>query len=52
MKLLFFGTSYYSLRRFLGDAIRWRPVNIYNARGLRFARQRLLRKHGKVSAYR
>jgi hypothetical protein len=52
MKLLFFGTSYFTLRRFVAAITQWRPINIYNARGLRFARQRLLRKHGKVSAYR
>jgi len=52
MKLIFFGTSRYELRRFLATSIAWRPMNIYNGRGLRFARQLVRRKAGKVSAYR
>lgn len=52
MKLIFFGTSYFDLRGFLSDIIVWRPMNIYNGRGLRFAKQLVFRKFGKVSAYR
>jgi len=52
MKLIFFGTSLCDLRSFLSELIYWRPMNIYNGRGLRFARQRVFRKFGKVSAYR
>jgi ribosomal protein L6P/L9E len=52
MKLIFFGTNRYELRRFLAKAIEWRPMNIYNGRGLRFARQLVFRKAGKTSAYR
>jgi hypothetical protein len=52
MKLLLFGSSRFQLRSFASRAIAWRPVNIYNARGLRLARQRVCRKHGKVSAFR
>lgn len=52
MKLIFFGTSGYELRSFLTSAVAWRPMNIYNGRGLRFARQLVFRKAGKVSAYR
>jgi hypothetical protein len=52
MKLVFFGTNRYEIRRFLSESISWRPMNIYNGRGLRFARQLVFRKFGKVSAYR
>jgi len=52
MKMLFFGTSAGDLRSFLATVIQWRPMNIYNGRGLRLARQLVNRKFGKVSAYR
>lgn len=52
MKLVFFGTSSFDLRSFLSDVVIWRPMNIYNGRGLRFAKQLVFRKFGKVSAYR
>lgn len=52
MKLVFFGTALWDLREFLSSVVVWRPMNIYNGRGLRFARQLVFRKFGKVSAYR
>lgn len=52
MKLVFFGTSSFDLHSFLSNVIIWRPMNIYNGRGLRFAKQLVFRKFGKVSAYR
>ena len=52
MKILFFGSNYYELRHFLARVIRWRPMNLYHGRGLRFSRQVVFRKAGKVSAYR
>lgn len=52
LKMVFAGPSRTELRRFVASAISWRPINIYNARGLRFARMAVPRKHGKVSAYR
>jgi len=30
----------------------WRPINVYHGRGLRLKRQVVLKKAGKVSAYR
>ena len=52
MKIIFYGSNYYSLRFFLAGIVSWRPMNIYHGRGLRLARQRVARKSGKVSAYR
>jgi len=52
MKILFFGSNFYELRHFLARVIRWRPMNLYHGRGLRFSRQVVYRKAGKVSAYR
>lgn len=52
MKMIFFGTNAWSLRRFLQNVVRWRPMNIYHGRGLRLTRQKVWRKSGKVSAYR
>jgi hypothetical protein len=52
MKIIFYGSNFYTLRSFLSGVISWRPMNIYHGRGLRLARQRVVRKAGKVSAYR
>lgn len=52
MRLLFFGSSRYLLRRFVLGVVRWRPMNLYHGRGLRLAQQYVWRKAGKVSAYR
>jgi hypothetical protein len=52
MKIIFYGSNLYSLRFFLATLVSWRPMNIYHGRGLRLARQCVIRKSGKVSAYR
>lgn len=52
MRIIFFGTCRWELKSFLSTLIRWRPMNVYNGRGMRFARQLVFRKDGKVSAYR
>ena len=52
MKMLLFGSNLWQLRHFAAAAIAWRPMNVYHGRGLRLSRQRVLRKAGKVSAYR
>ena len=52
MKIIFFGTNIELIYFFLRNAIRWKPSNVYTGRGLRLSRQRLLKKAGKVSAYR
>lgn len=52
MRLIFFGSNPWYLRRLLQTIIKWRPMNIYHGRGLRLATQKVARKSGKVSAYR
>jgi ribosomal protein L6P/L9E len=52
MKIIFYGSNYYALRAYLVALVAWRPMNIYHGRGLRLSRQRVVRKAGKVSAYR
>lgn len=52
MKILFFGSNKFDLSFYLSYIIRWRPMNIYHGRGLRFSKQIVIRKSGKVSAYR
>ena len=52
MKIIFFGTNIELMYFFLRNLIRWKPSNVYTSRGLRLSRQRLLRKSGKISAYR
>ena len=51
-KLLLFGSNLWELRAYAAYVIWWRPMNVYHGRGLRLARQTVLRKAGKVSAYR
>ncbi len=52
MKLIFFGTTQHYLKTFLMGLITIKPMNIYHGRGLRFAKQFVFRKFGKVSTYR
>lgn len=52
MKILFFGTNVELIYFFLRNLIKWKPSNVYTGRGLRLSRQRLLKKSGKISAYR
>lgn len=51
-KLLFFNSNLTVLRAFLTGVVAWREPNRYHSRGLRLSRQRIVRKAGKVSAYR
>jgi hypothetical protein len=46
------GTSQVGLYAFAALLQSWREPNIYHGRGIRFSKQSLLRKSGKVSAYR
>ena len=52
MRLALFGPCWADLRAYAGAVCRWRPMNVYHGRGLRVARQCVLRKAGKVSTYR
>ena len=52
MRIIFFGTNIELMYFFLKNIILWKPANVYTGRGLRLSRQRLLKKAGKVSAYR
>lgn len=52
MRMIFFGTNLSLIRNYLKRLIIWKPLNVYTARGLRLSRQTVLRKSGKVSAYR
>jgi hypothetical protein len=51
-KLIFFHSNAAVLRDFLRGVVRWREPNRYHSRGLRLSRQVIVRKAGKVSAYR
>lgn len=51
-KLLFFNSNIALLKSFLRSVVAWREPNRYHSRGLRLSRQRIMRKAGKVSAYR
>ncbi len=51
-KMLFFSSNLALLRDYLTAVVRWREPNRYHSRGLRLSRQRIMRKAGKVSAYR
>ncbi len=52
MKLVIYGSSVFSLNLFASVVCKWRSMNVYHGRGLRISRQAVLRKSGKVSAYR
>lgn len=52
MKMVFFGPNIAVLRGYLTSVVAWREPNRYHSRGLRLSRQRIVRKAGKVSAYR
>jgi ribosomal protein L6P/L9E len=51
-KLIFFHSNVAVLRDFLLGVVQWREPNRYHSRGLRLSRQVIVRKAGKVSAYR
>lgn len=50
--MIFFHSNVVVLRSFLLSVVRWREPNRYHSRGLRLSRQVIVRKAGKVSAYR
>ena len=52
MRALLYGASRTELVTFAQMVCWWRPMNVYHGRGLRLRRQVVLRKAGKVSAYR
>jgi len=52
MKIILFGSNWWDLIEFAQAVCWWRPVNVYHGRGIRLKRQSILRKAGKVSAYR
>jgi len=52
MKIVLFGADWWSLLEYAQAVCWWRPVNVYHGRGIRLRRQLVLRKAGKVSAYR
>lgn len=52
MKIIFFGTNVELIYFYLKNLIKWKPSNVYTGRGLRLSRFKLLKKAGKISAYR
>jgi len=50
--LVIFGLNMPSLKRVSTTMYCWRPVNIFTGRGVRFAKQIIYRKSGKISSYR
>jgi hypothetical protein len=50
--LLLFGLSYAHINFFSRKIYSWRPVNIFTGRGVRFSKQIIYKKSGKVSTYR
>ena len=51
-KILLFGLSKYNILSIAHSFKRTRPINIFTGRGVRFARQVVYRKTGKIGAYR
>lgn len=51
-KMVFFSSNVAVLREYLTSVVAWREPNRYHSRGLRLSKQRIVRKAGKVSAYR
>lgn len=51
-KMVFFNSNVAVLREFLLGVVSWREPNRYHSRGLRLSKQTIVRKAGKVSAYR
>lgn len=50
--LIFFGLNYLDLKKLTKLFYNWRPINIFTGRGVRFARQIIYKKSGKISTYR
>lgn len=51
-KMIFFSSNVTVLKNYLAEVVSWREPNRYHSRGLRLSRQKIVRKAGKVSAYR
>ena len=51
-KILLFGLSKQDVMQSAYSLARVKPINIFTGRGVRFARQVIYRKTGKVGAYR
>ena len=51
-KILLFGLSRTEITKTAYNLVSTKPVNIFTGRGVRFARQIVYRKVGKVSSYR
>lgn len=51
-KMIFFNSNLTVLKNYLAEVVAWREPNRYHSRGLRLSRQTIVRKAGKVSAYR
>jgi ribosomal protein L6P/L9E len=49
--LIFYGTNLIDVDETARNVRRWRPINIYTGRGIRFNRQSVYRKQGKVKSY-
>lgn len=50
--IIVFGINYYLITRTIKEIKNVRPINLFTAKGIRFNRQILYRKTGKVSSYR
>lgn len=51
-KIILFGFARNDLATFAHDFKGYKPINVFTGRGVRFARQIIYRKTGKVSLYR
>lgn len=50
--LILFGLNPTTINKLSHKLISWRPVNIFTGRGIRFSKQLIYKKSGKVSSYR
>lgn len=50
--LICFGLNINSVENISSTLFNWRPVNIFTGRGVRFAKQLIYKKSGKISSYR
>lgn len=50
--LICFGLNLYNVKKTSSIIFSWRPVNIFTGRGVRFSKQIIYKKSGKISSYR
>lgn len=50
--LIIFGLNRYAISKLTKSLFLWRPVNIFTGRGVRFTKQIIYKKSGKISSYR